>query len=74
MKKLRLRKKLRNLLPKFPQFGSGNGCDVGGSIDRQFYLGKEHVYVWPVADLGQKPGGVKPFDKTLKEDSSIEGP
>lgn len=37
-------------------------------------MGKECVYVQPVADLGQKPGGAKCFDKTLKEDSSIEGP
>lgn len=74
MKKLRLRGKLRNLLPKFIQFGSGNSCDGGGSMTRQFYLGRECVYEWPVADLGQKSGGAKPSDKTLKEDSSVEGP
>lgn len=34
-----------------------DGCDVDGSITRQLYLGKQYVYVWPVADLGQKPGG-----------------
>jgi len=72
MKKQKVREKLRNLLPKFR---SGNGCDVvGKSTGRQLYLGKECVYVWPVADVGQTPGGAKPFDMTLKEYGSVEGP
>lgn len=71
MKKQRVREKLRNPLPKFK---SGNGCDVGRSPAGQLYLGKEHVYVWPVDDVGQTPGGAKPFDKTLKEFSSVDSP
>lgn len=63
-----------NLLSKFTQFGHGNGCDTGDSITTYFYLGKECVYVWPVADLDQKPGGTKSFNKTPKEDRSVEGP